>query len=185
MKPIFLCALLPLVCWGLCSSSVKDETTPTGSDPAEVTDSVACIPCMPGDSLCVHLYASDEVKAYELTYCDSVAEEGAYPFVRSAKSIILSPEQKQQLFENVVGCADNYRMDSIIVMSPYLPALELAFYNNSDSSQVETGSIIVSFSDHSWGIFLEGVPMFNYNYVNGLTFRQISESLQHISSIKN
>lgn len=59
----------------------------------------------------------------------------------------------------ILADGHNYHNDSIMVMSPCMPAMQLNFHKNN--AQVK---MTVSFSDHTWMLEKDGKELLNFNY---------------------
>lgn len=167
--------MLPLLLFGSGCASPKNaaETSPVQkplSFPIEVDSAVIQIL---GDSLSTRLFAAENVEAYRLVFSDSLRQAGSkFPYLRSNGPGQLTDKQKKRIYSDFLDREENYHSDSIIVMSPYIPELELVFTTDS----VET-SVVISFSDHSWGITSQGKQLFNYNYTNEKPLSEVMTSL--------
>lgn len=123
-----------------------------------------------GDSLTTILFEPESVVAYVLLQ-PSDARSAKKKFVRTS-SRQLSPEQKDVLYAALINNLACYGRDSITVMSPYMPAMEIVFANDTCEA-----SVVVSFSDRSWGVVRDGKSMFNYNYTDARPLKEIYNSI--------
>lgn len=102
--------------------------------------------------------ASQSDKAYKLVYSDSLKQSGCeFPYIRQMSDVLLDNDVKQQLINYLNS--DRHIIENNVLMSPYIPVLELEFMDSSS-----TYNIIVSFSDHSWTVSRNGETLYNNIY---------------------
>lgn len=82
-------------------------------------------------------------------------------YVRDSLVGTLTPEMYSILQFALIADQNNYKTDSVLVKSPYVPQLEFEF-----ARKRITVHVVVSLSDYSWSIIFDGKKQFNWNYAN-------------------
>lgn len=117
-----------------------------------------------GNRLASVLFAPQSVRCYSLVGKEKV-EEGDIEiepnFVQEELLATLRPNEIVVLQYALLKPANSYENDSIVVMSPYIPAIEFEFRRKN-----EKANVVISLSDMTWTVIFDGKAQFNYNYAN-------------------
>lgn len=114
-----------------------------------------------GDSISLFLFSPDSVTVSKLVEkIESTRFSKSKSFKKSSIPKTIKGIDLQILQQKFLSNKQNYQKDSIVVMSPFIPAMEIDFFKNQDAV-----NMIISFSDHSWVINKNGQTIINFNYV--------------------
>lgn len=80
-------------------------------------------------------------------------------FVRDSLIGVLSPDLAAVFEFILISDVNNYKTDTVMVKSPYMPQFEFELVNRKQSAH-----ILLSTSDFSWTVIYDGKKQFNYNY---------------------
>lgn len=88
-------------------------------------------------------------------------------YVRDSLYGVLSTEAVAILEFTLIANAENYKSDSVLVRSPYLPQFEFEF-----AKKKQIAHVLVSMSDFSWTVIYDGKKQFNFNYADKETIER-------------
>lgn len=159
-----------MMSWGGCSS----QKTATSESPQSNTLNTSLpnheIALTLGKELTNILFEPQQINAYVLTQpIDFKTDVTTFPRTAHRQ---LTTKQIDLLYTCLLNNELCYHNDSITLMSPYIPALEIVFSKDS----CET-SLVVSFSDHTWSIVQNNKPLFNFNYTTEEPLKNIYNSI--------
>lgn len=117
-----------------------------------------------GKRLTEILFSPSKVYCYTLMGKDTIARndvviEGS--FVRDSFIEKLDDGQISILQYLLLSNEENYRNDSLVIRSPYIPILEFEFIKKKDSAHV-----IISLQDRTWSVVYDDKTQFNWNFAN-------------------
>lgn len=173
MKYYFLLAFLSIVLIGCGCSSHKAADRTANKAPTASYEIDRRVRQSLGDTLTHQLFSTDTICAYLLAFNDSARFIKTTPYMRKGDAYYLSSTEKKALLNDFLDRETNYHNDSIVVMSPYIPAMEITFSQGNQQT-----SLIVSFSDRTWSIMNGGKQLFNYNYTDEKPLKEIYTSLK-------
>gem|GEM_PF-6763284 len=151
----------------------KDQTlTDAGSLVAITPDSIAKKNL--SEDLTAILFTPDSVMAAKLS--ESVSSNQfskVKEYVANKPMQSVSGKELQAVQLLLLSDGKNYSNDTIIVMSPCIPAMVMNFYKDGKMASIKT-----SFSDHSWILEQDGKSILHYNYVVSEPFEMIYNNLK-------
>lgn len=174
----YLCLLtsaLLLLIVGSCKTVKKPVngsiSTTEESKPIVTPDSI--VVNLLNDTIVDYLFAPDSVTAAKLgekTTVTNLSKSKSFEKISGSKLI----EGKDLQLLQLAHLADqhNYQNDSIIVMSPFIPAMEIDFFKGGDFVKM-----IVSFSDRTWMLLKDDKRILKFNYASELPLRKIYNKL--------
>ena len=124
-----------------------------------------------GTSLKEVLFSPKKVNCYHLLQKQNIAENEIQPvksYVRDTLLTAFSKEQTAVLQYLLLDNEKSYSEDIISIEAPYRPVLEFEFIGAKNRK----ASVVVSLSDHSWGIMYDGKEQFKYNYADVRLFEK-------------
>lgn len=95
-------------------------------------------------------------------------------FVRDSLIGVLSSELVAVLEFVLISDENNYKTDTIMVRSPYMPQFEFEFEKKKQKAHV-----LLSTSDFSWTVIYDGKKQFNYNYKDNGAIERICEMINN------
>lgn len=183
---LLIAQMLWVNCFAACSSGSKSKVTKSK------TELPVCNEWIHPDDIAYQtlgrrltdlLINAKSIKVYSLTPKEQLNpddyEVDAH-FVRDSLLGTLTKEQAIVLKYNLVSNGANYHKDSsLIVMSPYYPAIEFEF-----TKKKEVAHIIISLSDYTWGVKYDDKIQFKYNYANGTFVKRFCDYFLNKTSKK-
>lgn len=154
--------LLFILSIGGCSTYKGADENPKKTNPTQsITAGVDSIVMQSlGDSIFQVLFSPDSVMAAKVNAVktDTKTQKSiSYKPALPMKKVTSNDVQLLQL--GYLSDSQNYKNDTIIRMSPYIPIMELDFYRNG-----EMVKMTVSFSDATWNLVKDDKEVLNYNY---------------------
>lgn len=142
-----------------CSARSKSEAETRKTSPEWMCpDSIAYSHL--GKNLSNLLFSPKTVKCYSITWEDTVTQAQLEPYFRQDSLLQkLSKEEIAIIQFALLSDGDNYTRDSIVVMSPYRPCLDIEFCNKKEKAH-----LLVSLSDFTWTILYDDKKQFNFHY---------------------
>lgn len=114
-----------------------------------------------GKTLTSVLFSPKEVRCYAMEWQDTVKSNQLEPNFKRGKLIKkLSKEEVAVIQFSLLANKDNYVNDTIVVLSPYVPCINIEFIEKKK----EKANILVSLSDFTWTMLFDDKKQFNYNY---------------------
>lgn len=167
-----LITLLVIISFGACNTLRSNK----GSDSPNSQFSVrpdSLISNNLGEPLTLILFSPDSVLAAKLSEKSIESKfSTSKSFEKSTVPVLIESNDLKMLQLSLLADPLNYKNDSIIVMSPCIPAMEIDFFKDG-----EQANIIISFSDHSWMLNKNDKKIFDYNFRSEETLRKIYQKL--------
>lgn len=160
-----LCSLFPLLALlltGGCSTYKGADDNSKSTSHTHISEAApdSVVASILGESISSIIFTPDSVTAAKVTEANIVTpttKTRTYGPMLPMKEV--SDKDLQLLQLAFLSDPRNYTNDTIIMMSPYIPAMELDFYRNG-----EVVKMTVSFSDATWNLTKDGKEIINYNY---------------------
>lgn len=121
------------------------------------------------------IFNPTKVTLYRLEGRDTIKDgevEVEKYFVRVDTVGTLDKEYVKLVQYLLIADPENYKTDSILVRSPYIPSIEMEF-----AQKDQTVSVLVSLSDLSWTLISDGKKQFNYNYAEKNAIRRLFKNV--------
>ncbi len=153
---ILFMLLMPLSLFASCSSWGRSRNCDLEIAPDSVIYSSL------GKSLSETLFNPDKVLCYTLKGKGEVSKEDIQiepHYVRDSLIAELPSQFYGILQFNLIADTANYKRDTIIVRSPYVPLLEFAFVRKK-----QVAHVVISLSDFTWSVVYDDKKQFNWNY---------------------
>ena len=118
---------------------------------------------MLGKTMSDILFTPSKVTCYTLKGKATVAKEDLEVephYVRDSLIAKLDASQIALLQFNLLADVENYKEDSLIVRSPYVPCIEFCF----EKKKLQPVHVIISLYDFSWTVVFDDKRQFNWNY---------------------
>jgi len=164
MKQLILLVLA--LCIGLNASASDESQKKSDSSlcPAWLAPDSLALSFM-GDRLASILYHPKSVKVYRLKMKETVTKndvEVEPNCVRDAYLGMLDDSKITFLQFALFSPAGSYKLNDVMVMSPYMPILEFEFLSKTN----EAAHVLISLSDLTWSVVMDGVRKFHFDYSN-------------------
>lgn len=159
MRKITLFTLIMLTIVGITSCTAKGIKKKTNR--SMTTPDTTAYQTL-GKSLSDVLFSPTKVNVYSLKLKERVGKDDVEVenhVVRDSLITSLNDEEIAILQFILLADGDNYKNDSNIVRSPYVPVIEFEFVKKKVTAQV-----IISLSDRTWTVWYDDRKEFNYNY---------------------
>ncbi|MBQ8713420.1 MAG: hypothetical protein IJ551_11480 [Prevotella sp.] len=163
MKKMSILMMVILALAGISSCSAKSMKKGTAMTKTIIApDSTAS--AVLGRSLSEILFSPTKVNVYSLKLKDRVDKDDVEVedhIVRDSLLAVLSGEETAVLQYILLSDGNSYQRDSIIVRSPFTPALEFEFVKKKVTAQV-----VMSPLDNSWTVWYDGKRQFHFNFAD-------------------
>ncbi len=156
-----LIMMCTLVGFTSCNAKSMKKGTPMTKN-IIIPDSIAT--AVLGNSLSEVLFSPTKVNVYSLKLKERLDKDDVEVedhVVRDSLIAELSKEETAVIQYILLSDGDSYKTDSVIVRSPFIPALEFEFVKKKASAQV-----VISPINNSWTVWYDGKRQFHYNFAD-------------------